>query len=139
MLETSTINDLRLKTMEENLREKIAFHLKERGINLLEFSKTSRIAYSTLHGVMSGKGSARIETVEKIANGFGVDPGVLLGLSKAVTDKERELDERLRLLSLIPRLDKGQVAAFLAMIEKELGLSNSDPAARDSVKHPNDG
>lgn len=66
--------------MEEILQKNIASHLKTQGIRLSELSRRSRVAYTTLQGIMAkdSANDAQISTVAKIADGLGVGIGTLL-------------------------------------------------------------
>lgn len=112
--------------MEETLRDAVESCMKRLDIKPAELARRSGVPYSTLQDVLAARGSARIETIQKIAKGLDVHPGALLGTSEIVTEKEREIEERLRLLNIVSHLDSEQVAAFLEMIERELGISRAD-------------
>jgi transcriptional regulator with XRE-family HTH domain len=106
-------NQLLVKNIEKEL--------EQRGWKIPQLAKATGLSASGLYGVLDGSRWPGPDNLERIARALKTSPGALLGQSQGVGENEKEYAARLRLLSLINRLDKSEVPRFVGLLEELLG------------------
>lgn len=100
--------------------EKIKKLVKEKGMNLKEFSKKIDIPYTTFHSMLSrGIGNASVDNVIKICQGLGI---TVEELNNRINDLEKiELTSREKnLIKMYRKLPKERQLAYIGRLELEL-------------------
>lgn len=116
----------------ENINKKRATAIYRRRKNVLKLTreaaaKICKISAQSFVRAEDSEFNVDIATLRAISEGLKIPLSELIPFEEKERASEvRQMRARLNLYSLISRLDDSQVARFLALIEAELGLDDTD-------------